>query len=227
MSPAHVFDRAGGVMDTGAVTAFTGCKHPSNVSRRPGGYYGRARKASRAAGFSTPRLRARPVPDKWSESGTRSGIPHRKRRASGTGWTRSTLRDVVRWIPGRIPLALHVPGKAVRLILQPTLYRAGGTTRDTESGLRSKLSGGFGTTKQKEPARWSACRSRSHTRGVNQAGWLPDSNRKPSRLGIVTAVPQAGFDRRQGRSPRARIASEGRRRRIVPSSRISSMARNP
>lgn len=62
---------------------------------------------------------------------------------------------------------------------------------------------------------------------ADQNGWPAVSNRKPSRLGIVTEAPLAGFDRRQGRSARARIASDGRRRRMRPSSPTSSIARNP
>lgn len=183
MSPAHVFDRAGGVARTPA-------------------------RSPRSQGASTHRNVAkagrilRAAPD-GKRSGAKSSAAH--------GW--------IDPMHGLVPVGARQEaasrGDRRRAPIRP---RAHDSLRICRAGRRASQNATTGAPLGAPVAERS---------GGTQAGWPPDSNRKPSRLGIVTDAPLAGFDRRQGRSERARIASEGRSRRMRPSSPTSSIARNP
>ena len=190
MSPAHGIDRACGVRDAGAVTAFTGCEHPSKC------------REGRADTTGGPGRQAdRDTFARWIGPG-RGDSALSAARLPGAG--DHGLTDVHRAGRGRFPPGHARGGRAARRVGRP-----------------------IKATRQPCPPRSRARRPGLFDRSGSQNGWPADSNKKSSRLGIVTALPKAGFDRRHGRSERARIASEGRRRRMPPSSVTSSIVRKP
>ncbi|SDA34415.1 hypothetical protein SAMN02799622_05796 [Methylobacterium sp. UNC378MF] len=212
--------------DTGAVTAFTGCEHPSKFSRRPGGYYGRPAMASRTARNRSSRVGGMIQRGGWFAAARPAWRFARRVRSVGPAVPVSGS--------GSVP---PVPDPF------PERMGRGGTGRESRPAIRHEAAGESGsrrtwrnpTRDQRPGSPIPTCNDRHAPRrtgrkactGRDQAGWPADSNRKPSRLGIVTAAPLVGFDRRQGRSERARMASDGRSRRMRPSSPTSSIARNP